>query len=60
MNANQLEKIDDLTFELHMDLNILNCALKNNDDDLEICSLNSFVEKLYQKSKEIRDIFYSN
>lgn len=60
MDANELKKLDDLTLELDMDLNILNSALKSDDEDLEICSLNNFVERIYQKSNEIRNVFDSN
>lgn len=57
MNTNQLTRLDDLTLTLNFDLAILNSAIK--DDDLEICALGSFVEKIYKDSEKIRRIFDS-
>jgi len=57
MNQELLQKIDDLTLDLKMDLSVLNSAVKNYDNDLEVCSLVNFVEIIYKLSDEIREIF---
>jgi len=57
MNQESIQKIDDLTLDLNMDLSILNSAVKNFDNDLEVCSLVNFIEKIYKLSDEIREIF---
>ena len=57
MNQELLQKIDDLTLDLNMDLSVLNSAVKNYDNDLEVCSLVNFVEIIYKLSDEIREIF---
>lgn len=57
MNEEQLDKIDELTLDLDMELNILHNALKYTDDELDIAALSHFVENIYKKSTEIRRIF---
>lgn len=56
MNAQQIDRLDDLTLEIDNNLSILNSAVKDSEN-LEICSLGSFVENIYSNSKQIRDIF---
>ena len=56
MNNKELNKLDDLTLMLNFDLSILNSAIRGNEN-LEICCLESFVERLYQTSEEVRNIF---
>lgn len=56
MNKEQITKLDSLTLELHFDLAILNSAIKDTDN-LETCTLGHFVERIYQDSEEIRNIF---
>lgn len=53
---NEEKKLDDLTLDLNMDLCVLNSAV-NNCDNLEVCCLTNFVERLYKTSEDIRDIF---
>jgi len=57
MNQELIQRIDELTLDLNMDLSILNSAVRNFDGDLEVCSLVNFVEKIYKLSDEIREIF---
>jgi hypothetical protein len=56
MNKEQITRLDDLTLKLNFDLAILNSAVKDSEN-LEVCVLNPFVEKIYQDSEEIRTIF---
>lgn len=56
MNKEQIERIDELTMNLNFDLAILNSAVKDFDN-LEVCVLDNFVEKIYISSGEIRSIF---
>lgn len=56
MNKEQIIRLDNLTLGLNFDLAILNSAIKDTDN-LEVCALNSFVEKIYQDSEKIRNIF---
>ena len=57
MNKEQLQRIDDLTLDLNMDLNVLNSAVINCNNKLEVCDLFNFVERLSNISNEIREIF---
>lgn len=58
MNEEQLYKIEGLTLEMHMELEILNSALKYMEmEGADVCALSSFVEKIYEKSDNIRKIF---
>jgi len=57
MEELKIEKLDDLTLNLNMDLNILNSALKDDTGDLEICSISKFVERIYGDSSSIRELF---
>jgi hypothetical protein len=57
MNKEQLQKIDWLTLDLNMDLSVLNSAVMSFNDDLQICDLINFVERIYKTSDEIREIF---
>ncbi len=57
MNKEQLQKLDNLTLDLNMDLEVLNNAVRNSDDDLTVCSLINFMGEVYKISNEIRDIF---
>ena len=57
MNQEQIQKIDNMTLDLNMDLSILNSAVGNAEDDLEVCALVNFVGKIYKLSSEIRDVF---
>ncbi len=59
MDRQKLKKLGALTFDLNMDLSILNSAVKNIDDDLEVCSLVNFIERIYKTSNDIMDIFYN-
>lgn len=56
MNENQIDRLDSLTLDLNYDLAILRSAVKDSID-LEVCSLEHFVEKIYKDSEEIRNIF---
>lgn len=56
MAKEQLEQLDILTLSLNFNLAILNSAVKDSEN-LEICMLESFVEKIYMTSNEIRNIF---
>lgn len=57
MDKKDLQKIDELTLDLNMDLCILKSAVICFDEDLEICDLIDFTGRLYKTSKEIRNIF---
>lgn len=56
MNKEQIEKLDELTLNINFDLAILAGAVKDYDN-LEVCMLEDFVERIYKNSKEIRNIF---
>lgn len=60
MNQQEIEKLDELTLDLNMDLCILKSAVTCFDDDLEISDLINFVQKLYKTSNKIRGIFYDS
>lgn len=60
MNQQELQKLDELTLDLNMDLCILKSAIICFDDDLKTSDLVNFVQKLYKISNEIRDIFYNS
>ena len=57
MNEEQLDKIDELSLEISLELNILHNALKYTDEELEIAAVSHFVENIYKKSTELRSIF---
>lgn len=57
MNNEQINRLDDLTFNINCDLAILNSAVNNADKDLEVYLLGNFVDKIYEKSQKIRNIF---
>lgn len=57
MNRNEIEKIDNLTLDLNMDLCILKSAVGCFDNDLEISDLINFTERIHKTSNEIRQIF---
>lgn len=57
MDEEVIRKIDELTHYMDMDLNILYCALKYNDKELEMSSTYYFVENIYKKSCEVRNLF---
>lgn len=57
MNKNDVEKIDNLTLDLNMELCILKSAVGCFDDDLEISDLVNFTERIHKISNEIRQIF---
>jgi hypothetical protein len=56
MDEDQIEKLDTLTLKLNNDLAVLKSAVKDYLD-LEVCSLEHFVERIYKDSEEIRNIF---
>lgn len=57
MNEEKLDKLDEFTLEMYSKLNILNSALKEDYDDLEIYAVSDFVEKIYNDLKSIRKLF---
>jgi len=57
MDELKIEQLDDLTLSLNLDLNLLNSALKDDYGDLEICAISNFVEKIYNDSNSIRELF---
>lgn len=58
MNEEEMRKIEIMTFEINMELEILNNALKYMEmEGINVCSISNFVEKLYIKSNEIIRIF---
>jgi hypothetical protein len=57
MDEEKTRKLDELTLSIDMDLNILHNALKYNDKALEMSSVSYFVENIYKKSCEIRNLF---
>lgn len=60
MNKEKIQKIDNLTMHMNFDLTILYNAIKNADEELEICMLEHFIKKIYEDSDEIRNIFYND
>ncbi len=56
MKEEQLYELDVLTLDLNFDLAILNCAIKYGEN-LEVLELNNFVERIYENSEKIRNIF---
>ena len=50
MEQEKLNKLDELTHYINMDLNILHNALKYADEDLEIAAISNFSEKIYKQS----------
>ena len=56
MNKEQINELDDLTLTLNFDLAILNSAIKDSDN-LEVYTLEHFIEKIYLNSEKIRKIF---
>jgi hypothetical protein len=56
MNKEQIERLDALTLGLNFNLAVLNSAVKNNDN-LEVYSLEHFIEIIYKDSEKIRNIF---
>lgn len=57
MDEKTIRKLDELTNCIDMELNILYCALKFNDKELEMAATCYFVESMYKKSYEIRKLF---
>lgn len=58
MTDEELSKIEYLTIDINTDLCILKNAMKNNDhNNLEIGDLISFVERIYNITDEIINIF---
>ena len=57
MNEEELEKLDELTLDINMELNILHNALKHADEELDIVAVSYFVENIYKKSCEIQTLF---
>jgi len=58
MHEEDFNKLDELTLNVNMDLNILHNALKYTDlDELDIAAVSYFAENIYKKSEEIRKLF---
>jgi hypothetical protein len=57
MDESKLNKLDDLTLNINLDLSVLNSALKDDNGDLQLCALSNFVEKIYNDSNNIRNLF---
>lgn len=57
MNKAEINKLNDLTLDLNMDLCILKSAIICFDEDLKVSDLTNFAERLYKISSKIRDIF---
>lgn len=57
MDEETIRKLDKLTHDMDMELNILHCALKYNDKELEMFSACYLVENIYKKSFEVRKLF---
>ncbi len=57
MDEIKLGQLDELTLSINLDLNLLNSALKDDTGELEICSISHFVEKIYNDSDKIRNLF---
>lgn len=60
MNQQEIEKLDELTLDLNMDLCVLKSAVASLDDDLEVSDLVNIAERIYKISSEIRDVFYDS
>lgn len=60
MNQQEIEKLDELTLDLNMDLCVLKSAVISNSEDLEVSDLTNITERMYKISSEIRDIFYDS
>lgn len=58
MNIKELSKVELLSIDINTDLCILKNAIINPaDNDLHISDLVDFVEKIYNASNEMRNIF---
>lgn len=57
MNKNPIQALDDLTLCLNFDLAILYSAIQDANEELEVHMLENFIKKIYEHSKEIRNIF---
>lgn len=57
MEKEILNKLEELTHYINLDLNILYNALKYTDEDLDIAAISNFSERIYKQSNEIRNLF---
>lgn len=57
MTIEEMDKLDELTLYIHMDLNILYNSLKYMDEELDITALSYFVETIYKNSCKVRELF---
>lgn len=57
MDKAEIQKLDNLTLELSMNLCILKSAVTCFDDDLEVSDLIDLIERIYTTSAEIRELF---
>lgn len=57
MDKETIRQLDELTFYIDMELNIIHNALKYTDEELDITAVNYFVENIYKKSCKVRDLF---
>lgn len=60
MKKQDLQKLDELTLDLNMDLCVLKSAIMCFDEDLKVDDLTNFVQNIYKTSNKIRDIFYDS
>lgn len=61
MNNDELSKIELLSVDINTDLCILTNAMRNSDNNnLEIDDLILFVDRIYNSSNEMRNIFVNS
>lgn len=57
MNQKELNRLDCLTLDLNMNLNVLYSAIMCFNDELEVCDLINIVKNLYGTSVKVRELF---
>lgn len=60
MNQEELSKIEILSIDINTDLCILKNAMANPDNDLVIDDLIGFIERIYNASNEMRNVFVNS
>jgi hypothetical protein len=59
MNQQELAKLEKLCSDLNENLNILNSAVNNDNNELQVCDLANFINETFNISNEAREIFYN-
>jgi hypothetical protein len=59
INQQELAKLEKLCSDLNENLNILNSAVNNDNNELQVCDLGNFINETCNISNEAREIFYN-